>query len=292
MAEGRAKIIIDADAAALIGAAIKAGNEIEKVGKKSKTIGDEFGRALTKVELIKKALSQVARGFDEVTSKAEAASRAAGGNRVGFATSFAELGVTDIDRATDGIRNSRGATSLEERESFVSSLADQQRRSRSRISPDDAEYLAKVYTAGGDIPFGKGGRGIIEGIERGLSPQEAVAEAMRARPGAKNAFLPGGVNDELRLRDMETYNRVAGEDGGAVTGMQARIGESALSREGLKDPTTGFAQGVLSPVRGALGQVKGYLEADDFLNASHEMNENLRRIARDAARPALAPGVE
>ena len=292
MAEGRAKIIIDADAAKVIAEAIKAGDAISKTARKTKSIGDEFTRAITKVELFKKAVSLAGQAVSAVVDRAERLSKQGGGGKLSLATSLSSLGVPDIDAAVSRVRASPGGATLDEIESFAASLAEQQRSGRVGLGGGDAIKAIEQYAAGGSLAFGQGGRDLLEGLGRGLPLNEAVNASVSRRPGLFGLTTNTGsaILEELGLRQQERYGALDEENRGRAAGRQVRAGRIELNRQLAEGGVGASLLGILpQAVQDAGSAYRGRAELAGVREAIGEQTELIRQ---QTSKPTLAPGAD
>ena len=128
MAEGRAKIIIDADAAKVIAEAIKAGDAIEKAGKRARSFGRaiadsnrELAGTVVKTAVLLKTLDAVAETYEKFRKMTVDASGKIGGAELKAQLAGQRLGLSA--EQSSGLLVGEGATTADERAGYLEKLA-------------------------------------------------------------------------------------------------------------------------------------------------------------------------
>lgn len=290
MTESSAKIVFKADAKQGVAEAKKLETAIDSAAKAPKRMANEFGKVITKVALLQQALTKAGNAFSTLVSKSAETSKSAGASRLSLASSFASLGSKDIGGDVFRAESASGGATIQEIESFASSLAEQQKDARGKLTPEDAMLAVKKYAAGGALAFGSGGNELLSGIGRGLGVEGSARAALDRRPG-----LPGFATDtsnqvfeELGLRQKERLDALDVNAARRAAGRQARAGAGAIER---RSATGSFASTVadLAPdvIREGAQMSQGARGMDQVRGAIETQTQFLRQRSN---KPTLAPG--
>lgn len=289
-------IVLDADATRLNNETDKSGKKIKGLVKNASEIGDQFTKAIAKVELFKRAVEAVGRAASETINKASESNKRLGGLSVSMATSFASMGVSNIQGAINRTLDERGTTTVEERSGFVRSLGDTlgDKDSRVRMSETDIGRTVSAFNRGGSIMFGEGGKELIDDIKRGYSVDQAIARSRNKRPGLSElAGDPNSdVTQELALRSIETADQLSADRNRAQNGRQVRAGASTVDRARSTSVSL-EANGTLMdqvPILGDAATLK--VGASVGIDRVHKAIEKQTMFMRDANRPSPAIGTQ
>ena len=216
MASGDQVMRILGDFANYIAGARKAEEATGKVAKKAATIGDQFGNALLKVDLLKQGLLKAYRLMEAINERNVSASRSSDDRAIALGVAAGAVGA-DPYRAQKIIENRKGAgsASADADVSFLESVAGMNESRPVGLNPDEVIAALELYHRIGELGAGKGGSGIVKGLARGES-LEQISKTLAQTRG--NTFQEAGsamgrLNAEAQTKiDVEGKRSAAGAE--------------------------------------------------------------------------------
>ncbi len=260
--------------------------------KEASGIGDAFTKAMLKVEILKRALDAVGNGITTIVDKSKAASKSGSARAIDLATSFGSLGVKDVEGMSQKVANGRGLSTLEDRVSFAAQLAGANKSRQAPMSDGDVSGFMDLYTAGGDVGFGKGGEELISAATKGISPAEARAMAMRKRPGMAATLNDptGAVSTEYATANMEDRATMVDERLRRDVGISARSTAARLKMGQANNQTLDTINSILPD---AMSTAASLSQDTQGLNRIYKEVAKANELTRQTlTRPTYSTNVE
>ena len=218
MASGDQVMRISGDFSGYVAGAKRAEEATAKIGKKAATIGDQFGNALLKVDLLKQGLLKAYQLMEAINEKNVGASRSSDDRAIALGVAAGSVGA-DPYRAQKIIENRKGAgsASADADVSFLESVAGLNESRPVSLNPDEVIAALELYHRIGELGAGKGGSGIVKGLARGESPEQ-ISKTLAQTRG--NSFQEAGA----------AVGRLNSEGGSAIEEQRQRSAAGAEMR--------------------------------------------------------------
>ena len=302
------KLVVTADYSGVVKEAAKATKENEKAAKAAGSIGREgqkarkpmqdmstnaenmtkgFGRALFRVEMIKKALSAAGAAATRIADSAIGGARSQREEALSLATSLQAAG------ATDSLGIAKGAMSVEgglatpaQLQAFTQGLAGTGRA----FSDEDLRRLVTAFAESGELAFGAAGADITSLLSRGASVSGALSGAVRRKTGLEGLLNSDEANAQRELNRLarETQATQAGGFGG-----QLEIGRAQDQLDKARSPGYNILSEYLDiatrglfGTAGAMDRAREAPQVDGMRRLADTLAEN-NSLQRRQRRPAL-----
>jgi hypothetical protein len=276
MAEGRAKIIIDADAAKVIAEAIRAGNAIEGAGRKARGFGkaiQEFNKDLAgtvvKTTLVLKTLNALGDSLEKLRGGKVEASTKVGGAELRAQVAGSRLGIGS-DQAS-ALLQGAGVVGIDDRAAYLEKLASDKdlkgRLDAGTLSQASALYRSGLYQEDE----------IKAGIKGGTLAQLAAED--------RQSKLTGRAAREYNTQLFETQRGMAAANIRANDGFGARYTDANTDYMRARNPGRAVAADTV-------GQALGFVGADRATKYLERIAYSSDETARWSYRPRIGPTPE
>jgi hypothetical protein len=191
---------VDGEFRGYVAGAEKAERATKKIGKAAGGIGDEFGKALMKVDILKQGLLKAFQIMEKVNALNVSASMNRDERNISIGVSSASLKADPYKMAAI-IENRKGALSKDASAdtSFLSALASMAENRKSPLASGEAEAAMTAFNRGGELLAREGGRGLLSKMSEGYSVEQSLK-------------MLGAVNDpyDQALGGLERSNMASG----------------------------------------------------------------------------------
>jgi hypothetical protein len=205
-----------------IAGADKAEKATKKVGKAAASIGDEFGKAMIKIDLLKMGLLKVNQIMEQVNALNVGASKTRDDRAQAVGAAVGSLGMKNPYAVASIIENRKGAGSKDANAdvSFLTSLVGVSKGRPAPLSDDESMQALSFYNRGGDMAAGAGGSDFLSLLSQGHTTKSAAAILGKTRGGGSFYDEAGKAtfrSNEDSARDLE------GERNRSAAGDEARM---------------------------------------------------------------------
>ena len=225
---------VDGDFKPYVAGAAKAEQATKKVGKAAASIGDEFGKAMIKIDLLKMGLLKVNQIMEQVNALNVGASKTRDDRAQAVGAAVGSLGMKNPYAVASIIENRKGAGSKDANAdvSFLTSLVGVSKGRPAPLSDDESMQALSFYNRGGDLASGAGGSDFLSLLSQGHTTKSAAAILGKTRGGGSFYDEAGKAtfrSNEDSARDLEgERNRsAAGDEARAFSNFAAKRAEKS-----------------------------------------------------------------